>query len=795
MLRLSGPWLKSIAVKSTCFLLGLVFAGSASVWAGPPPVTVQDPTAARAAAGTLGGSALGVYGNTQGLKDRASAPITDGATPMRTLDGSQIGAGQIQAPSSDAFLKAFIQPTASGDLATVLISQDLDMDGSWEHSYSVPFLVSGVCANGLVSCDAGSWMNCSYYQWITDASSNLLMQATALSQLGGCYCINSSCGSQLAMNNLGVLLKDVGGGAVGAIQKTSPNYVVTEVEVISPEITYYGQNTSAATKTMDQTISSGTVDQQQYIGNPAVMEADTATVVTNQSADPNSWYSQMGENFSQRSDPVSNMTCSNERIIQYPTQESACSTYSWAGTIHDPYLNYFINMIKFLRPVPGQLAFQGVAYNTGNFPQVTLLAPASAGASIVDVTASPAPVDLGVDWSTAGCTGVGFRKPYPSYWFNMQDANIETNPMFSTQPTLPSQMYYPNVLALVNTPTGVQLQLWAIGARDEHRQETDYCWVFKILLSAIEIRAPGISAVLYDSAGVQRNAIKIAINEIHWSNHMWRIDGVGNTLTFSTQYYSVGSAVFNFPPPECPYPDGTVCTPGGAPKCWRYDRTEAIMEACAGIDANPDCTLREETVDGVTTYMNYNPTMLAPVASCRDTALPILPPETKTDCENWWKKDRVYVCTGNQQYDFTDAKERIRVINESTNANSPTTLTPSFSDKRKDPSTGAWTSDNHSIDLVAQPAPDACEFACKTRKLEENTDVSLVGVSTSQRTSTQTSQFIYHTCPDAVTCPAGPGETIVKPCQCLSEFAEATAIMATMNAATKDMICSDGVKK
>ena len=53
----------------------------------------------------------------------------------------------------------------------------------------------------------------------------------------------------------------------------------------------------------------------------------------------------------------------------------------------------------------------------------------------------------------------------------------------------------------------------------------------------------------------------------------------------------------------------------------------------------------------------------------------------------------------------------------------------------------------------------------------------------------------YYECDAGNQCPAEPGEEVIKACQCLNEFAEASAIMQVIRQAGQDMICSSGETK
>ena len=92
------------------------------------------------------------FGTRDAFNRNLSQPMTDPAASLKTIDGVTSFQANLTAPSSAKFLELLIQPSGTGDLQQVLISQDLDTDGAIDNVHVVPNLVSGVCANGYISC-------------------------------------------------------------------------------------------------------------------------------------------------------------------------------------------------------------------------------------------------------------------------------------------------------------------------------------------------------------------------------------------------------------------------------------------------------------------------------------------------------------------------------------------------------------------------------------------------------------------------------------------------------------------
>ena len=186
--------------------------------------------------------AQGHFGSSGAIQQNAVNPLIGGG-PLSTVDGTKQSTVQISCPASDKFLTVLIAPAATNDLSMVNIYQDADLDGNVEYSYTLPFPVSGVCANGVISCDPGTWANCNYYQWISDTNGHVSMANTgSITSLGGCYCINNSCGNNLVWINLNNILKDIGGGIVGAVQAQKPQYTISSVNIDGTTISYTGQD-------------------------------------------------------------------------------------------------------------------------------------------------------------------------------------------------------------------------------------------------------------------------------------------------------------------------------------------------------------------------------------------------------------------------------------------------------------------------------------------------------------------------------------------------------------------------
>jgi len=270
------------------FVIAVFFIGIASI------ADVRSDYQQGYSAGAAAGRQLrSQVDNPDALNERVAQPLTSDGTSMtafgpRTVaptnetqcpDGYQYNGtncelrefnAQIVAPSSAAFLSIDLNAMPTNDLSISNLSQDNDFNQSLNYNYAPGLVVSGICANGLVSCNAGTWQGCRYYRWSSDAQLQLtLNEVPTISNMAGCYCVNSTCGSPLG-GNLTKALNDLGGGAVGAIIGVDPRVTITQVETMATNIRYYGQRSSEAGNGFPA------ASYQSGVANPTVYYAPTS---------------------------------------------------------------------------------------------------------------------------------------------------------------------------------------------------------------------------------------------------------------------------------------------------------------------------------------------------------------------------------------------------------------------------------------------------------------------------------------------------------------------------------------
>ncbi len=234
----------------------------------------------------------------------------------------------------EAFLEITIAPSGGGDIYPLFVRLDSDLDGTFDKNKQFSTNVSGICSDGFISCDAGTWNNCLYYSWSADNNLNVSANSVASTQVGGCYCINNSCGTMLVWNNTDAILKAIGDGIALAIQKADAQLVIkrANTDAANMRITYYGIKTDGAgaknidTSELNYDFRSGIDNPEQYYSSPDLLVVAGDNELTGQSGDSSSLWA-----LTQQADTGSEQkTCTVRYDVNYSTMWSChitCYTY------------------------------------------------------------------------------------------------------------------------------------------------------------------------------------------------------------------------------------------------------------------------------------------------------------------------------------------------------------------------------------------------------------------------------------------------------------------------------------
>ncbi|MFQ3894788.1 hypothetical protein [Sphingobium sp. R-7] len=196
--------------------------------------------------------------------------------PIATVDNSRTFNPNIACQKTATLLELIAQPASTGDIGTLRISRDKDIDGSVDQTLTLPVPVSGICANGVVSCQPGTWNQCKSFKWDVASGGDLKLTEVGLTELAGCYCINNNCGSNLVWGNMASVLKDLGGGVIGALTTADPRVGVAQATIDGPVIRYTGAQSTACTP-------NPSLPQTAYRASPAAIQSDAASAAASSS--------------------------------------------------------------------------------------------------------------------------------------------------------------------------------------------------------------------------------------------------------------------------------------------------------------------------------------------------------------------------------------------------------------------------------------------------------------------------------------------------------------------------------
>ena len=785
-----------------------------------------------------GNSILSEIGSGDQINQRMGVPLTSSGTPMKTFgpeDQKEEFGAQISAPSSDAFFALFVQPSGTGDLSTVEVRQDLDYDGNPDYVYALSFPVSGVCANGVISCTPGTWNNCHYFTWSTGNDGKVaLNEETSIGSLAGCYCINSSCGSNLVWNNLAIVLKDMGGAAVTSVQNNDPHLTITSVRTSENAIYYYGQKTSdAGTASQgDRNYLSGSATPEDYYGG----NIPTDDEVFRQAQDPDSYYSQLVNSSAAQDSSVSIYTCTVKHniIINHVTQEisnsgqqSVCMDHYLYGRIHESGSD---NNIVFYKTVC--TGWEEYCDDSGCDEYCVSYGYDQVGA----LTLQGATVGGKITGSITNITGSGNTIVCNGGVLTLQDATVSgsaAGPITKVTGNGNEIVFYKTVCAN-----------W----EEQCDYDPYYCWD---VCTGYEYEQTGVltlqGATVSGSAATTDSITKITGG--HTIDFQWlgtSPEGYPgwNCGSACQDWQSVASVNTSaaFPPDSeitvitfsAGIPDGGGCSAGSATlvmggasqiiaTCgaagaqsptlhWSYS-IEAIhdnpgLTVQDNCNPAPNCRFKEEKVcdengeNCVQTRRNFGPTGLAPMPYCKTIdAIG----HTYTACmdggsatvfkdgdagqvlgsgENiWWHVERTYQCETDNEYDFDNLKQRTQHISDTTQDD-----TTSMYYEDYNPDTGMV--EGHTVELFDRGNFDTCEKGCKVRRIVQDTQATTSGTTADYRTSVSSYEDVYRVCVNG-SCPVSDGETILVDCSCIDESSKAISLMQVMDDASHDMICSN----
>ncbi|EOF5934029.1 conjugal transfer protein TraN [Salmonella enterica] len=658
------------------FMLPVSFA-HAQIQATPDTAKI---TASKDIAGSISSTVKGKTSNASRLNESQIRPVS-GENNMKTYDGKTAFDGKAVCKGSSEFMRMLVQPTTNGNLKLLNIMQDTDMNGSLDITTSPGWDISVVCSNGFQTCsDANNAATCTSWAWVADPKSYQLgRKNVAMTDLGGCYCINNSCGSNLAWNNLGQILNDLGGGASQALSRANPWFTLSQIKVDGVSASFVGGDT-ASCSIGDSEGFFGTADGKKilnYKDNYNAMKTDAESNKNTSSA-----YKSITTGSLNPNEQYDLKSCSVTRNV--PLEEVK--------------LNEII-------------AFDG---GEGTVQQ------------------------CGTD-----CLQLVMGKIGNNYWDGYCKYYEVESKFFVKKPDRIKSA------TLIEVQYDDWMQMWVsdkVVWNGPHGNWTDMGPV------------PG---------SCQQNTSWKQNPNLDFKQYLNKEGPVTFKLRVEVYDGGEGYARVNLKA-------DLSCKEG----------KDYISNTCTAYEQDKECQLVEEAVDGVKTFTGGINTGLIPLAQTQVLQGNFCSVPVKRD---WFKKNRTYRCNKKTSFNFDNIIERKAYIDK--------TVTPGdYKDKMFN--NGKVSYGAGELFWPDMPKVGDCINMCKTRKPKQTPDMAVSGqVDKNNKSGVIKYDNFYYECDATNKCPAEPGEEVIKACQCLNEFAEASAIMQVIRQAGQDMICSSGNPK
>ncbi|EOD6021693.1 TPA: conjugal transfer protein TraN [Enterobacter roggenkampii] len=658
------------------FMLPVSFA-HAQIQATPDTAKI---TASKDIAGSISSTVKGKTSNASRLNESQIRPVS-GENNMKTYDGKTAFDGKAVCKGSSEFMRMLVQPTTNGNLKLLNIMQDTDMNGSLDITTSPGWDISVVCSNGFQTCsDANNAATCTSWAWVADPKSYQLgRKNVAMTELGGCYCINNSCGSNLAWNNLGQILNDLGGGASQALSRANPWFTLSQIKVDGVSASFVGGDT-ASCSIGDSEGFFGTADGKKilsYKDNYNAMKTDANSQKTTSDA-----YRMITEGSLNPNETSDVYSCDITRNVN----------------LDEPKLNEII-------------AFDG---GQGSVQQ------------------------CGTD-----CLQLVLGRLGDNYWSGTcKYFEVDSNFFIKDHTRIASA-------TLINAVFDDWMQLWAGD---------------KVVWSGPYGN--------WNDAGPVPGACEL--------NKSWN---QSPNADFKQYLDKNGPVKFKIRVEVSGEGEGYALVRLKADLSCR-EGDEYVSNTCTAYEQDQNCQLVDETVDGVKTFTGSINTGLIPLPQTQVLQGSFCSVAVKRD---WFKKKRQYRCNRKTDFNFDKIIERKAYIDK--------TVTPGdYKDKMFN--NGKVSYGAGELFWPDMPKVGDCINMCKTRKPKQTPDMAVSGqVDKNNKTGVIKYDNFYYECDATNKCPAEPGEEVIKACQCLNEFAEASAIMQVIRQAGQDMICSSGNPK
>lgn len=696
-----------------------------------------------------------MVGTPEKLQKNAYNPMEGGST-LSTLDGSQQFNGQLSCPTETPFLDITALPAPSGDLSKVVVLQNTDQKGPMDNT-TVLTDVSGVCANGYISCDPGTWNNCVAQKWLVGAapSYNLRTGPTGITDLESCTCINNSCGSMLVFNNMPAVMDIIGGGIANTIIQANPEAQLSKVVHNDVQIQFFGQNVSNCN--ILQTNASAS--NAGYTNDQAAMATDAAFEESN-----NEMFALIKNSLINEQVKVSTRSCNIIRdwSVQALVQDKIDTNLSFQGYFNAGSTNKCHRI-----PYPDEVN-QYFVTNIGDY-----YVPAYFPVDDACVT------EKSFTKTGFGEMTLNIKRPFSSNGgghrmdqiLSIQDINA------IDQAFLKAYSADDWVSIRINNtwlshPTEANLKYkhgWYYGKKECDITGTPGCegavfssyWVGRTNPETIEYP--------FLSEGIPENNNRVSqLKQTYIDIKPYLRNGDNYIFIYHFQAGGGGTEA------EFVFTEGPTCL-----------TTEWTTNTCSTLRNQKECTLQSEVIDGIITYEDYAPTGLTPLPSKQTKSTPFCSVDLTKD---WWKTTDSYLCTGDPstKYDFETALNRIQHVKNSSDSQSYA----GYEDIATDANGNVNTYQQSLTNRMDINAPTREEI-CVTELITDDDQVSVNGVTSENRDPATGQRTIksYRTCVNSV-CPVEAGETITETCAIMDSLPRVLTEIQLLRMSGKDMTCS-----
>lgn len=266
------------------------------------------------AAKNLANAVKAKFGNAQGYSNNIAKPLASGNVPLRTLDNAQEGITQIACPGTEKLFELLVNAGPTNDIIFAQIAYDSDMDGSYDTLVPVPTPISGACANGFISCNAGTWDDCTRYAWSAQGGSINFVEVLP-KELGGCFCFNSSCSAGNFFSKKDQILQSLGAGIAGALAEINPRLSTAKAEIEGTVIRYYGQTIGDCAAPNGPFANWAHDEPEDFYQQSALLAQATENELNTEIADPDSYYNLITGSIAFTN--AGNKSCSITRDVHY----------------------------------------------------------------------------------------------------------------------------------------------------------------------------------------------------------------------------------------------------------------------------------------------------------------------------------------------------------------------------------------------------------------------------------------------------------------------------------------------